>query len=459
MKKPIIKRRLILKAIMFLCIAPFTVIITYMGARILTPEYAIYAIVAIFTSSIIFVYPYLSNIARLIEYVDNLSQNRNIKAPNLSFLSITGHLSESLARLHRSWSIRNQQLEISLIEKEILLDILPNILLLINRDGEVLKTNSAARDMFGENIVGMKVTDVAGTDEFSDAITDLLQRHIRPGLEFYLPTKRKHFRAQFRYLPTSLEEGIIAVVALHDISKRKETERMQADFIANASHEMRTPLASITGFIETLQNMGDDDPGARKEFLGIMSEQADRMSNLVTDLLSLSKIESSEANFEEISMRNVINNITKHNEFLASQNNVKVITKMPQRLPKIKADEAQISQVLENLLANAIKYGNSGKKVEVIASITHPPKEPVFENHSKTLCVSVRDYGAGIPDEHIPRLTERFYRVDKARSRKIGGTGLGLAIVKHILDHHGGVLEIKSQVKKGSTFSFYLPVS
>jgi two-component system, OmpR family, phosphate regulon sensor histidine kinase PhoR len=220
-------------------------------------------------------------------------------------------------------------------------------------------------------------------------------------------------------------------LSLHDLSDARRLERMRVDFVANASHELRTPLASLLGFVETLEGPAKEDAEARTRFLAIMREQAQRMSRLVDDLLSLSRIE------QHLHVR--------------PETPVDLVIEAPTEVV-VPGDRDELLRVAENLIENAIKYGASDpatKDRRVVIELS---------DQGRQAHIAVRDFGTGIAPEHLPRLTERFYRVDAGQSRAKGGTGLGLAIVKHIIARHGGRLNIESKLKEGATFIVTLPL-
>lgn len=239
------------------------------------------------------------------------------------------------------------------------------------------------------------------------------------------------------------------VLELHDLTHLRRAERMRVDFVANASHELRTPLAALLGFIETLQGPAKNDVEARARFLDIMKNQATRMSRLVDDLLSLSRIEqrqhllpSAQVNIVEV-VKSVLDSLAP----LANERGVEIVTTFPEGQVTARGDRDELIRVVENLVENGIKYGQSGKKVDVAVTVD-----------GREGRVMVRDYGPGIPPEHLPRLTERFYRVDVGDSREKGGTGLGLAIVKHIMARHQGRLLIESPENSGAVFTAVMEV-
>jgi two-component system, OmpR family, phosphate regulon sensor histidine kinase PhoR len=246
-------------------------------------------------------------------------------------------------------------------------------------------------------------------------------------------------------------DGAAAIITLHDITALKRADEMRADFVANAGHELKTPLSTLLGFIETLRGPARDDAAARERFLGIMHEQAGRMARLVDDLLSLSRIELNEhiAPTARIAIEPVIENVAAALELRAAERGMRIELNLPEDLPEVQGDHDELAQVFQNLLDNAVKYARRDSKVTVTVGTA-------IGQAGTMLWVAVADHGDGIPSEHLTRLTERFYRVDNARSRELGGTGLGLAIVKHVLNRHRGRLEIASTLGKGSTFTVWL---
>jgi two-component system phosphate regulon sensor histidine kinase PhoR len=245
----------------------------------------------------------------------------------------------------------------------------------------------------------------------------------------------------------------LLLLALHDLSPLRRVEEMRADFIANASHELRTPLAALSGFIDTLKGPARDDAAARARFLDIMQGQADRMARLIDDLLSLSRIELN-AHLRpdrKVDLVAIVRQVIDGLQTLARDRSVAIEVRAPAGALRVLGDRDELLRVFENLLENALKYAASGKRVEVALALS-------VADGKQEARVAVRDYGPGISPEHLPRLTERFYRVDVADSRSQGGTGLGLALVKHILNRHGGRLTIDSTLGRGATFTVHLPV-
>jgi two-component system, OmpR family, phosphate regulon sensor histidine kinase PhoR len=278
-------------------------------------------------------------------------------------------------------------------------------------------------------------------------------------VEFTLtvPVERQ-LRARFARVDRLALDGAVAVVTLHDVTELKRAEQMRADFIANASHELRTPLATLTGFIETLRGPARDDAEAHERFLAIMGGQATRMTRLVEDLLSLSRIELNEHVLPQgrVAVAPLLQQLAETLELRAGERDMRIVMTLPPDLPDVQGDRDELAQLFQNLLDNAIKYGRPGTEISVGAETSRRPAAIGERGLPALVAITVRDRGEGIAREHLPRLTERFYRVDTARSREMGGTGLGLAIVKHIVNRHRGFLEIDSAPGEGSTFAVLL---
>ncbi len=246
----------------------------------------------------------------------------------------------------------------------------------------------------------------------------------------------------------------VLLMTFNDLTPLRRVEEMRADFIANASHELRTPLAALLGFIETLQGSARDDTAARTKFLAIMQGQATRMARLIDDLLSLSRIELN-AHLKPntpLDLAPIVRQVADGLQMLARDRGVDIKVAAPAEPLVVLGERDELIRALENLVENALKYGAAGKRVDVTLS------RGVTREDAPEALIAVRDYGPGIAPEHLPRLTERFYRVDVADSRAQGGTGLGLALVKHVLNRHGGRVSIESTRGEGATFTMHLPL-
>ncbi len=331
---------------------------------------------------------------------------------------------------------------------------LPNPLFLLDAAGDVAFVNEAAADMYRHAEIGAHYTRVFRNPALLEAVEAAFQRQEARSVEFDLVRAQEIFiRATVRPLDRDgdrwSDRAMAVLVLMEDHTKARRAEMLHRDFVANASHEFKTPLASLAGFIETLQGHAKSDEAARERFLGIMATQTERMKRLVEDLLSLNRIELD----EHVRPRGTVwlNDVTRSVAMeLGPISDGRLIIEFDDESARVQGDPQQLSQVFLNLVDNALKYSLPGAPVRVAAA----PRSP---DRPGMIGVEVIDQGEGIPAEHLTRLTERFYRVSVSRSRERGGTGLGLAIVKHILKRHRGDLEIVSEPGKGSVFTVWLP--
>ena len=338
---------------------------------------------------------------------------------------------------------------------EAIVEQLPDPLIVLGADRSIRRTNAAARTAFGADINAvLRNPGLRAAIDRALASPGIAGPHTA-ALTLPVPVLRD-VHAMVIPMDPPLSDGGQAVVLLSDRTRERALERMRADFVANASHELRTPLASMIGFIDTLLGPAADDPPAQRRFLGIMAEQGARMNRLIDDLLSLSRIELVEhqAPSQTIDLGPLLTNSAASFEPKLAERSVTLELKLHPELKPVVGDADQLSQVAQNLIDNAIKYGREGGTVTVQAAPV--PAGTRFPSRPGML-LTVTDQGAGIAREHLPRLTERFYRVDKGRSRNVGGTGLGLAIVKHIVNRHRGQLRIDSEAGVGTTISIWLP--
>ncbi len=339
-----------------------------------------------------------------------------------------------------------------------ILDALPGPVLLLDERRRVLAANRAADELLGVGIHGRDICLILRQPEAQQAIRRTVTGEI-PGtgvdLMFESPMRR-YYQLQVVGLSGEDVQPVNAVVALHELTALKEAEAMRADFVANVSHELRSPLAALAGFIETLQTTAENDEEARARFLGIMEGEAQRMSRMTDDLLSLSKIQVNEhiRPTESVSLAAVLAGVSEAATIKASKKGMSIDLALPDDLPEVAGNQDELCEVFENLIDNAVKYGADDTAVTITGRTI-----PVLpETGERGVEITVEDQGEGIEAEHLPRLTERFYRVDKGRSRAMGGTGLGLAIVKHILNRHRGRLQATSETGKGSRFSVQVPI-
>jgi len=334
---------------------------------------------------------------------------------------------------------------------------LPDPVIALDRDARVLALNDGARALAPALRLGEPVSLALRMPELIEAIGRAYSRGEEQRVHY---SERVPVERWFEtiVIPVQREpmpgRPDLVLLTFHDLTPLRRVEEMRADFVANASHELRTPLAALSGFIETLQGSARDDAKARERFLAIMQEQARRMARLIDDLLSLSRIELNAHRRPDtpVDLVPIVRQVVDGLETLARDRGVVVQVEAAPALI-VPGDRDELVRVFENLVENALKYGAAGKRVDIALRATASP------DGGPEAQVDVRDYGPGIAPEHLPRLTERFYRVDVSESRAQGGTGLGLALVKHILNRHRGRLSIESKAGAGATFAVHLPAA
>jgi two-component system phosphate regulon sensor histidine kinase PhoR len=333
----------------------------------------------------------------------------------------------------------------------------PDPVIALDRNGRVLTVNESARSLAPALRLGEPVSLALRMPELIEAIGRAYATGDEQRVEY---SERVPIDRWFEVIvkpvrrDPKLRMPDLVLMTFHDLTPLRRVEEMRADFVANASHELRTPLAALSGFIETLQGSAREDAKARERFLPIMQEQARRMARLIDDLLSLSRIELNAHRRPDtpVDLVPIVRQVADGLQTLARDRGVTVNIDAANAL-RVPGDRDELVRVFENLVENALKYGAAGKRVDIGFS---EGESPEGEQEAR---ISVRDYGPGIAPEHVPRLTERFYRVDVRESRAQGGTGLGLALVKHILNRHHGRLLIESIPGAGATFTIYLPLA
>jgi two-component system phosphate regulon sensor histidine kinase PhoR len=332
--------------------------------------------------------------------------------------------------------------------------------LVVDKRGRIRMVNDALRKLFPlpQEVLNKTLLELIRHTELEEAIREAIREGKGSAFELILPSfPERTFEVNVASIPSSPVshspegknmEGAVAV--FHEISRLKELEKVRQDFVANVSHELRTPLTTIKGYAETLLE------GALKEdvafqFTQVIKKHADRLTKIVEDLLMLSRIESKEfrLNKESLSLQDLVNDVIDYVRETAEKKGITVDRSEPFPSLRTEADRNYLEQVLINLIDNAIKYTPDGGKITI----------SVVEKQGQEIEFSVRDNGIGIPKEDIPRIFERFYRVDKGRSQESGGTGLGLSIVKHLVHAHGGRVWVESRLGEGSTFHFTLPLA
>ncbi len=326
----------------------------------------------------------------------------------------------------------------------------------IGAEHEIIALNDSGAKLLGvqrEGSVGRSIQEVTRSPELQAFVDEVLSGGRPAEREVSLHEgERRYFHIQGSPVRDGEGRRIGAVVVFHDVTRLKRLERVRRDFVANVSHELKTPTTSIKGFLETLAAGALEDQGKAREFVGIAARQADRLSAIIDDLLTLSMLEedADERRLETVTVAvaGLLRDAVEICRYAAAEKQVELRLCCAEGL-EANINAALIEQAVVNLLDNAIKYSAGGEEVEIAAEA----------DGEGGLVIEVRDHGCGIEEKHLPRLFERFYRVDRARSRKLGGTGLGLAIVKHIAQAHGGTVAVRSRPGEGSTFSLHLPAA
>jgi len=357
-------------------------------------------------------------------------------------------MAEKLDELFRQVSIEKSQLEA-------VLTAMSEGVMVVTNDGRVILMNHALKDMLAikDPSFGKPYWEVLRNREIMELIENTIKNHLseKKEISLFYPTERY-------YIASAIPLGSLkkeTIVVMFDITEFKTLEKIKADIVANVSHELRTPLTAIKGYVETLELGAYENPDERSHFLNIIGRHTDRLINIVSDLLLLSDIErkstplgeESRATFEQIDFKESVYSSLEALKSKVEEKGLRVSVDIEENLPKFRGDGFLLGQMFINLIDNAVKYTPEGGTIGV--EIKHPDSQFKIE---------VIDTGIGIPKEHLARIFERFYRVDKTRSRKIGGTGLGLSIVKHIVIMHGGKIEVESEVGKGSRFMITLPL-
>lgn len=332
---------------------------------------------------------------------------------------------------------------------EAIVDNLPYPLVLIDGDRRILRATVGVTELIGPATPGADLSSILRDPGVLAAVDRILAGGDREAAEFenLLPV-RSVLNVQIRKLSLPPDDAPAAAIAVHDITEIRRIHQARADFVANASHELKTPLAVLAACAGTLQGPARDDPEGRRKFIDVMGTHIGRMTRLIEDLLSLSRIEMNERTPPDgvVDLPELLSDVAGTLRLPASRRGIRIEVENALARPAVRGDAEELTQVFQNLVDNAVKYSGDASVVRVVA-----------RDDGTDVAVSVVDEGPGIADEHKTRLTERFYRVDAERSRELGGTGLGLAIVKHVVNRHRGRLDIESEPGRGSAFTVRLP--
>ena len=361
-----------------------------------------------------------------------------------------GELAEILNHMSVELSGMIEQITEDKSQMQSILSSMVEGVLAIDSQGKVILANSAMCLMFelDKSFYGKSYFELIRSHELNQFIQTVLSSQESKSMEFsFIYPREKDFMIQSALVERQKEGAIFAIFVFHDITKLKKIERVRKDFVANVSHELRTPLTSIKGFVEALKDGAINDPEKSARFLSIISQHTDRMNKIISDLLQLSLIESKdfELKLEPFLIKELFEEILSALKSLAEGKSQKIEIVLNSENQRVLGDRYRIAQALTNLLDNAIKYTPPDGKIKIES-----------RDKGEYIEIAIIDNGIGIPEKDLPRIFERFYRVDKDRSRESGGTGLGLSIVKHIIEAHGEKVNVRSQLSKGSEFSFRL---
>ena len=427
--------------IIFLSLPSALVFILLAVFNFISPLSAIvsYAVILIFNTILLF--PITFELQQLRKYISSLAQGESVDGQNIQLSEKeTKEIVEAVNAMHRFWAQKADNLEAQSISDAAVLDTLPDPIMMIDRSGNILGANLSSRTLWGDNITDLNVENLFDSNIFIDA---------------------QKLYAHIKQLPWQSKGRAVAVISFYDLTKAMKIEKMQSDFVANASHELRTPLAIISGFIETLLTSAKGDEAAQEHFLKIMQDQAVYMSELIENLLSLSKIELTQDQRPDgkVNIAKIIEDVQNALSLKAAEREITIKTDVESGIGIITADEHQVKQVIQNLTDNAIKYGLSNSDITIKAYLSDsiPGSKSTHVAIGKAVAISINNKGPKISAENMARLTERFYRMQEHKDLNIRGSGLGLSIAKQIIIRHRGNLTVTSTSFGGTTFTIYLP--
>ncbi|NHN31545.1 two-component system histidine kinase PnpS [Paenibacillus agricola] len=424
----------------------------------------LFGLIAVFLIAALISYRIAWGITRPIEMITKVARqitNMDYKARvTVRKKDEIGQLGQALNRMADSLQVQmNRILEDESRLKSVLDNMISGVMM-IDRESKIVLLNRSAEDILGfsvQELLGKKFDEAKQQFEFTQLIQECIdmREHIRDEMIFYYPSERI---LEINLSPISLQEDEWAgvLIVLHDITAVRRLERMRSEFVANVSHELKTPIAAVKGFAETLLAGAMDDKETAKSFLQIIFDESERLNRLIGDILELSKIESKRIplQFSPVHVHAFITNCLHVLASEAKKKSIELDMQVEEDL-YIEADEDRLRQILINLLSNGINYTPEGGRVRVKVEAAFPGSEG---SENERIRMIITDTGIGIPKKDLPRIFERFYRVDKARSRSSGGTGLGLSIVKHLVELHKGTVRVESEVGLGTKFIIELPV-
>jgi two-component system, OmpR family, phosphate regulon sensor histidine kinase PhoR len=388
----------------------------------------------------------------LVELANRVGSGQRPQTPCLDSTDEFGRLAQAFSDMAGRIEQKVGELSRERAELGAILSSLVESIVAMDHQGRLLFLNTAAERLFdvrAHQAKGRPFLEVLRHSPLNEVLGQALSERQPAHKEILLHAPAERV-ISVNALPVDYGEGQTGVLAaLHDVTELRKLENIRREFVANVSHELKTPLTAIQGYVETLLQGAVDDPKTNRDFLRTISEHANNLNQLINDILDLSAIESARVSyrFEPIDIGETLDRILKALTPMAKAKRVSIKIDLPQKLPKVRADREKLGQILLNLIDNAIKFNKPNGHVEISA-----------EEGEGGLLIKVKDTGMGIPGSDLPRIFERFYRVDKSRNRDIPGTGLGLAIVKHLVEAHKGQVSAESNLEEGSTFTFTLPI-
>ncbi len=459
------KNNRFVQRIIFLSIPTAIVFLLLVAIQLMSPIMAIVSYASIIIFNILLLFPITFEMQQVKKYIETLASGNDFDEKSMQLSEKDSKaIVDAVNNMHSFWAHKTDILEAQTISDTAVLDSLPDPIMMIDRSGNILGANLSARTLFGKSITNKNIDRVFDSNNFIDAVSKVLKKEsASENLIFYVkkPVQQKLY-AHIKQLPWMSKGRAVAVISIYDLTKAMKIEKMQSDFVANASHELRTPLAIISGFIETLQTSAHDDEQARDNFLKIIKEQAEYMSCLIENLLSLSKIEMNQDQKPDgkANVCKLMKDVQEALSLKAADREINIKIREESHIPEITADASQIKQVIQNLTDNALKYGlaQSDVTLSVYKVDAIPPSKSYKVAEGKAVAISVNNKGPKISPENLARLTERFFRLQEHKDLNIKGTGLGLSIAKHIILRHRGNLTVTSTSYNGTTFTIYLPV-
>jgi two-component system, OmpR family, phosphate regulon sensor histidine kinase PhoR len=427
------------------------VLVAFVLSMFLTTSQVVLIVVIGLLFTFIFSYGVNILVSRPLRDISNIS--RKIAAGHLDQrLPITGDeeiatLGTSLNTMAQSLGARLQALSDGKQQLELILGAMEQGVMVLGSNGRITLTNSSLFKVLGTSreLVGKTPFEVFRRPELENAVRAVLSGGSAQILEI-TPGNNRVLQANVSPVTNAAGSVDSAVVVFHDLTEIRRTERMRRDFVANVSHEFKTPLTSIRGYTETLLSGAKDDPTIAVDFLNTIQRNAQHLETLVGDLLTLARLEAEVPSTKDpINLRSMIDELLSSRQNAIRERDLHVTLECAQT--QVQADRSRLYTALSNLIDNAIHYNKQGGEIKVSAEV-----------QNSSLCLAVADTGFGIPSEELPRIFERFYRVDKARTRDSGGTGLGLSIVKHAIESQGGTIGVSSRIGSGSTFTIRLPL-